>query len=201
MAYSILFNTLENEVARRTCEELRAEGHKVYMAATQEALEEVMSTIGDSLDMVVLSIADSTQTDHHTIRTGLDMDAILDVASEKAAGILTMAKATIPYLRNGKRKRIALLTDETASIRESREESDYGYHMSQAAADMVMKILFNTYRPEGFTFRCFAESPKGGMSAAEYLLTEQSYIETDDYIHSDENRLVLRDGFLREITW
>ena len=209
--YTILFNTLENTLARKTCEAFIEDGHNVYVLQTQkddrrevknitfietdgseEAIEQALDQSLDKIDMLVLSLPDEK-----TIGDD-DYDAVLNTLTDNAYFLVMAAKGSLSKLRKSSSKRIAFLSDEMASIRETLETTGYGYHMSQAACSLAMKILFNTYRPEGFTFRCFAESA-GGMEADEYLLTDQSYIETDDYIHSDENRLVLRNGFLREL--
>ena len=200
MAYKVLFNTLDNDQAGRLFRELTEIGHICLEAKNG------MDQCRDGIDLLILCIpkgkerTDSQQT--KTIREELDQELLLDELSEKVNSVLQTAREAIPYMRQGSLRRLALLTDGTSSIRESREETDYAFHMSQAAANMIMKILFNTYRPEGFTFRCYAEDDGiRGIGALEYLLTEQSYIESDDYIHSDENRLVLRDGYLRELSW
>lgn len=39
------------------------------------------------------------------------------------------------------------------------------------------------------------------MSAGEYILSQLSYHPDEAYIHSEVNRLVIRDGWLREIPW
>lgn len=57
--------------------------------------------------------------------------------------------------------------------------------------------LFNKHRPEDFSFRWFCEgNVPGPMSAGEYILSQLSYHPDEDYIHSGENRLVIRDGWL-----
>ena len=67
---------------------------------------------------------------------------------------------------------------------------------------MMEKILFNKLRPEGFTFRCFCADPQEkGICAGEYIARGLCYDEKEPYIHSDENRLVMRDCRLREIPW
>ncbi|MBR1931886.1 MAG: hypothetical protein IJ833_10535 [Lachnospiraceae bacterium] len=182
----------------------------MFLASTdvtdQEQIKTAIAQMGDGFDILILSIpewgGEADALRGKTIWDGIDESVLLDILSYNVNNVLQTVRAAIPFLRKGALKRIVLLTDPTASIRETDEETDYAYHMSQAAAGMIMKILFNTYRPEGFTFRCYADDGRrAGISACEYLLTEQSYIETDDYIHSDENRLVMRDGLLREISW
>ena len=67
---------------------------------------------------------------------------------------------------------------------------------------MMGKLYFNLLRPVGFTFRWYcAEERNGGMSAGEYLLSNLCYDAKEPYIHSDENRLVMRDSYLREVAW
>ena len=80
--------------------------------------------------------------------------------------------------------------------------ADLAYHASLAGLNMMGKILFNRLRPEGFTFRWYCDDgAPGGMCAAEYIVSGLCYDEKEPYIHSDENRLVLRDAYLREISW
>ncbi|MBO7357580.1 MAG: hypothetical protein J6U37_03540 [Lachnospiraceae bacterium] len=190
MAYRILFNTLKNKYARDLEEEFKAEGH------------EVISSDGtDNIDMLVLFLPEKESLNAgKSIRDELDFRALSEEISDAVSNLPEYVKENIGRFKKDGLKRIAFITDKQASIRESLEETDFSYHCAQAATTMMMKILFNTYRPEGFTFRCFAAG-EGGMGAAEYLLTDQSYIKEDDYIHSDENRLVMRNGMLREITW
>ncbi|MBO6015013.1 MAG: hypothetical protein J6P60_00300 [Lachnospiraceae bacterium] len=208
MSYSILFHTLDNDMARKLYDEMKAEGHRCYPAAPNNPEGGVSEALqnNDAMDVLVLSIPTCALKDKRvhsqTIRDELDTEALLDELSCNVNGILQTTFKAIPLLQKGKLKRIVMLTDPASSIRETREEKDYAYHMSQAAANMILKILFNTYRPEGFTFRCFAQSVDGiGIGAMEYIFTDQSFIETDDPIHSDENRLVMRDGMLRELSW
>lgn len=67
---------------------------------------------------------------------------------------------------------------------------------------MMEKLYFNQLRPEGFTFRCFGSSEEeGGITAGEYIMNALCYDPKEPYIHSDENRLVMRDHHYREIPW
>lgn len=110
--------------------------------------------------------------------------------------------AALPLLRAGKGKRIAVLTEEKSSINLHRGEDDYAYQMSLASLNMMERILFNALRPEGFTFRNYAESEVlGGMDAELYFQSNLCYDANDAYIHSDENRLVMRNAQLCELPW
>ena len=94
-----------------------------------------------------------------------------------------------------------MITESGSSISWTKETDDFAYHMSLAAIHMMEKLYFNRLRPEGFTFRCYAEEGSGGICGAEYIERGLCYDEKEPYIHSDENRLVMRDRYLHEIPW
>ena len=204
MSYRVLFNTLDNEQAKDLREQLTAQGHSCYNSGAALTDPEVKEK---GLDLLVLSIPETgTEKERHaTILDEMDFPGLQQTLSENVNEVLQTALDAIPYLRRSKLKRIVLLTQTSASIRETTETTGYARHMSQAAANMIMKILFNTYRSEGFTFRCYAGREDGekpdGIDALEYIFTEQSYVERDNPKHSDENRLVMRDEWLRELSW
>ena len=206
--YKILFNTIENPSVKRCYDSLKEEGHEVFVLPKgfyKDAIKEEISKMGITPDMLVLSFDKGIFEDiniNKEFSEIVDFEALTETVAHYASVILEAAEGSIEALRKGSLKRIALLTKETSSVRENSDTAGYPENMAMAAANMVMKILFNKYRPEGFTFRCFADDEKiHGIEASEYFLTEQSFIETDAYIHSDENRLVMRNGQLREITF
>lgn len=112
-----------------------------------------------------------------------------------------LVEAMLPYLRLGK-KRLGLITSASTSIRDPKETRDYAFAMTQAGLHMLWKLYFNKLRPEGFTFRVFCPNPDGsGISAGEYMHMDFCYDVREEYIHSEENRIVMRDGHFREISW
>lgn len=169
----------------------------------QDKLAEALGRIEDeqgSIDMLVLSAGkhcenDGKITDEH------NYEALLEAIDENVIGTLEVALASLELMRKGSGKRIALLTEKRSSINLNKDREDYGYLMSLAALNMMEKLLFNTLRPENFTFRCYACGETDGMSAVEYLQGKLCYDKDDAYIHSDENRIVMRDGMLCEIPW
>ncbi len=131
----------------------------------------------------------------------LDYQDMGRVFQQDLCGAHTLVEATLPLLRLGK-KRLGLITSAATSIREPQEAHDFGFAMTQAALHMLWKLYFNKLRPEGFTFRCFCPNPDGsGLCAGEYMHMDMCYDPREEYIHSEENRLVLRDGHFREISW
>ena len=132
---------------------------------------------------------------------GLDYQNICQVFDRGVNGSHDLVEAMIPFLREGK-KRLGLITSADTSIREPGETKDFAFAMTQAGLHMLWKLYFNKLRPEGFTFRVFCPNPDGsGLSAGEYMHMDFCYDEREEYIHSEENRMVMRDGWMREISW
>ncbi len=224
MKQTIIFSEIENENVYRTavafaqspdCEvyvlhkanERTVENADIHVIEIEERrqdkLAEALKCIEaeqGSIDMLVLSAGRHCQTDGK-ITDGHDYVALLEVVDENVVGNVEVAQACLELMRKGNGKRIALLTDKASSINLNKDVKDFGYHMSVAALNMLEKLLFNQLRPEGFTFRCYAYGDGNGMPADAYLRMKFSYDESDAYIHSEENRLVMRDEMLCEIPW
>ena len=224
MKQTIVFSGIDNENAYRTAQAfskqseyavyvLHKEGErqvpdgriKVLEIAQrrQEALADAMKCIeteAGGIVMLVLSAGRHCDVDG-SITDGHHYEELLAVIDENVVGTLEVVKAALELMRRGKGKRIALLTETASSINLNQEERDYGYLMSLAALNMMEKVLFNTLRPEGFTFRCYAADGESGMPAWAYLSGKLCYDKDDAYIHSEENRIVMRNGMLCEIPW
>lgn len=135
------------------------------------------------------------------IGTGHDYDGMLDALLQNIYGSRVAIEAFLPLLRLGM-KRIAMITEIESSNSWSTGMDDLAYHASLAGMNMMGKILFNRLRPEGFTFRWYCDDGvPGGMCAGDYIASSLCYDEKEPYIHSDENRLTMRDAYLREISW
>lgn len=217
----ILFTEMTSERTRRTAKQFAEEGNIVYaLVGKEEAKNEqgiheleadrsseadvkrALSRISEEyLDLLVLSAGrhcegDGPVTEPH------DYKALLQVLNENVVCAFTVVNTVLPLLRAGEGKRIAVLTEKTSSMNLNQNTGDFGYQMSLASINMMERILFNTLRREGFTFRNYAVSDTSeGMSAAQYLRKNLCYDEKDAYIHSDENRLVMRDALLCELPW
>lgn len=131
-----------------------------------------------------------------------DCEVLLKMLGEQMNYIQDTIDATLPLLRRGMLKRIGMITRRSSSISTCTDDCNYGQHMLLAGLNMMGRLYFNRLRPEGFTFRWYcAEENAGGMSAGEYFLCGLCYDPKEPYIHSDENRFVMRDSYLREIPW
>ncbi len=153
------------------------------------------------IDLLLLGVDERIPQDG-AIGEEHDWEAILTRLSEQMNRTQNAIDAALPLLRKGDLKRIGMITRKESSVSGCRDESNFGQHMTWAGLNMMGKLYFNQLRPEGFTFRWYcAEENAGGMSAGEYLLRGLCYDANEPYIHSDENRLVMRDSHLREIPW
>ena len=154
-----------------------------------------------ALDLLILS-SGLHAPDDGAVTSGSrhDCDALLGTAMKNVGGVFSVLTAALPCLEAGRARRIALLYDENPAISCQTDCGEYAFHMSEAALGMMQKLFFNRLRPAGFTFRSFVGGA-GGMSAKEYILGDFCYDPEEPYIHSEENRLVTRDGLLRELPW
>lgn len=153
------------------------------------------------LDLLVLNAPTGCSTAESLSSKGTDY--LLALLDEQIFGVQSLIQASLPLLRKGEMKRIGMITSTASSIRLCQDTENFGEHMTLAGINMVGKIYFNRLRPEGFTFRWFCDNPehKGGIKAGGYLLMNFCFDPKEPYIHSDENRLVMRDAYLQEISW
>ena len=174
----------------------------VFDPLCAECLEEAVKTVeaeSGRLDIFVAG-APSHPKDGE-IGTGHDDAEMLDTLMRNVYGSRIVIEAFLPLLRRGM-KRIAAITEIESSNSWSTGRDDLAYHTSLAGLNMMGKILFNHLRPEGFTFRWYCDDGvPGGMCAGDYITSGLCYDEKEPYIHSDENRLTMRDAYLREISW
>lgn len=135
------------------------------------------------------------------IGTGHDAERMEETLVRCTRGTLNLIEVSLPWLRKGM-KRIACITETEASNAWSRGRDRLAYHQCLAGMNMLGKLMFNKLRPEGFTFRWYCDDDDSApMCAAEYILSQLSYDPREPVIHNDEDRLVMRDGYLREIAW
>ena len=131
----------------------------------------------------------------------LDHQEISRVFDQGVNGTHELVEAALPFLRQGK-KRLGLITSAATSTREPKETKDFAFAMTQAGLHMLWKLYFNKLRPEGFTFRVFCPCEDGsGLCAGKYMQMDFCFDPGEPYTHSEENFIVMRDGWFREIPW
>ncbi len=190
--------------AAEAAEWFRSRGAIVYelsSCADAEAREEVLKALHTEGKLDYL-IVQATACGENVQELGqLDYQDISRVFEQGVNAAHELVESVLPFLREGK-KRLGLITSAAASIREPRETRDFAFAMTQAGLHMLWKLYFNRLRPEGFTFRVFCPNADGsGLCAGQYMQMDFCYDAREEYIHSEENRIVMRDGLLREISW
>lgn len=192
-------------------------GCKVFANGENKGLQEQGLTVlnGDAaaafaeresvLDILVICadvrLQEDTAIDAEARRSYDDLSAAV---SGTVFPCLQTGEALIPLMEKSPVRRIAFLSETASSINYMEQTGDFARHMTQAALHMMQRIWFNRLRPQGYTFRCYAGTAApsgGGMSARDYILQDFSFDANEPFIHSEENRLVMRDSFLREIPW
>lgn len=194
-----------NHCMEETKRYLEAHDCKVYVFLKErqeiKALTEEIGQKEGKIDLLLLGVNEQIAEDG-AIGEAHDCAKLLEEVSGQINSVQEVIDAALPLLRKGTFKRIGMITRKESSISYCKDESNYGRHMAWAGFNMVGKLYFNRLRKEGFRFRwyCGEENSKG-MSAGEYFLSNLCYDEREPYIHSDENRLVMRDAYLKEIAW
>lgn len=219
----VIFSEIMSEKACRAAEDFLDQGDTVYALVGEEdgnqkvpqkiktlavnrtspaSIRQAAETIvEETIDLLVLSNGVHGETDG-TIREHHSMQEMEHVMDQNLTSNYYLTEAVLPKMKQGGMKRIAVLTEKKASNYATEERTDFAYAMIAASTNMLQRVLFNRLRPEGFTFRNFADDgEKGGMCAADYFLSNLCDDPNDAYIHSDENRLVMRNAYLKEIPW
>lgn len=170
---------------------------------TLETLRERVLQETDHIDLLVTHIDYKPSDLSLTITNGLDYGEIQKAYDINTLGVLRVVSTFYDLLKNGDMKRIGVVGSVEGSNYTSRQKDNYAYAMSMSALHMQLSILFNRLRPEGFTFRLYGadgHDAEYGDYLLDYFTRGRSF-ELGDPRHSDENRLVMRDGLGRDIPW
>lgn len=165
--------------------------------ALAQAAQEAAGLQG--LDILVLGVPACAPDG--PIGTGHDADAMEEALVRCARGTLNLLDCCLPLMQQGM-KRIGCITTRESSIGWHEGRGDLTNHAAMAGMNMLGKLMFNRLRPQGFTFRWYCDEGKAApMCAAEYMVTPLSYDPREPAIHNEEDRIVMRNGFLKEIPW
>lgn len=200
---------------RQAAQEFAAAGDRVHILAREafalprvqmhgvnlldaEAVRTLAAELG-TIDILILGVP--PMTEDGSIGTNHDTDAMLEELVYMGQGIANTVEACLPMMQGGM-KRIACITERESSISRARETGNMARHMALAGLNLIGKEMFNRLRPAGFTFRWYAaDEDTVPMRASEYILSSLAFHPDEPACHNEEDRLVMRDGFLREIPW
>lgn len=194
------FAALGDQVHILAREAFDAPGAQVHAAnlLDGEALRALLPSLG-RMDVLILGVP--SVAEDGPIGFGHDTDAMLELLVYMGQGVANVVAESLPLMADGM-KRIACITEGESSIGYARENDNMARHMALAGLNLIGKELFNRLRPQGFTFRWYADHDAAApMSAAEYILSSLAFHPDEPPCHNEEDRLVMRDGFLREIPW
>ena len=193
----------ERDLAAKIRSEI--ENASVYRTDTSDAtrIGEILKDVGEKCGRIDYLVTAASAHDDQVDVDGIpdDYNSILATIDRNVTPFRVLVEAAHDLMTESEIRRIAILSDKEASVRECLKTGDFGYQMSRASINMALKIFFNRYRPEGFTFRCFAAGAEGGLTPYNYIIRNLCFDPKEPYIHSDENRLCFRDGFYREYAW
>jgi len=178
------------------------------MESVQAAAQTVATQI-PHLDLLVNNAGVSTRTNPRTIRETQDYAEMHRLFDVNSLGPLRVVEAFLPLLDRGTFKRLCFVSSEAGSIERSYRDAWFGYCMSKAALNMAIKNLFNSLRPEGYTFRVYhpgwVRSYMGGQKNNEADLEpeEAAAYAIPIFVNAreDEDRLVLLDYQGNEWPW
>jgi hypothetical protein len=126
-----------------------------------------------------------------------DYEALKAAYHTAALGLLEKTAAALPRLEKGAAKRLCFVNKLSSSVNLAGSMEGGFERMAAAAANMAVRTLFNRLRPLGYTFRLYGAaefSPGECGGIAGYCLQNRS-MEAESALHSDENRLVMRDKY------
>ena len=140
----------------------------------------------------------------------LDPEGLLLSFKTNSLAAPLLADRLLPLLEKGTGKRLFFVSSEISSVRLQRRTGDMRYAMSKTALNLGVRMLFNTLRPKGYTFRLYQPgwmkrvNPDGSRAAGAMIDPDLSAEEALRQIREDridEDRLVLVDYLGHELSF
>lgn len=204
MKTAVVYNANLKEAAQ-TADWLEAHGYEVLRKNAVEEIAELGRTSERAVELLVVQIDTAYDGEDGPVGTPHDYDAMAAFVAERIYEAGEVVEQCLPALEKGRMKRIAFLTRSSGSIRECTDRDHFAEHMILAGVHMRAKLLYNRLRRDGYTMRLYAaddgEVLPGQISAGAYVDMNFCYDAEEPYIHSEENRFVMRDKTFRELSW
>lgn len=121
-----------------------------------------------------------------------------------------LAEVFLPLLDKGQMKRLFFVSSEISSVRLQRRDGDMRYAMSKTALNLGVRMIYNTLRPRGYTFRLYQPGwmrrvmPDGSRAQGALIDPDESAAEALRQLFEermDEDRLVLVDYLGNELSF
>jgi hypothetical protein len=135
---------------------------------------------------------------------GKDYENMLSGYQSTAIGLLEAVSRVLPRMDRGTGKRLCFINRLSSGINFADMFTGGFERIISASCNMAIKTLFNRLRPAGYTFRLYGvehfENDGECPYITDYFIRNRS-LEEESPVHSDENRLVIRDRLEREYPW
>jgi len=170
--------------------------------ASVSAAAHAAATIVGHVDLLINNAGVNSPDPDRAIRAALDYREMSRLHEVNALGPLRVTEAFLPLLDRGTLRRLCFVSSEAASITAATRHAWFGYAMSKAALNMAVKLLHNSLRPEGYSFRLYhpgwiRSHIRGGNSPGYGELSPQSAaaraIQCFLQPGEDEDRLAMVD--------
>ncbi len=168
----------------------------------EASVQEAAASVAEREERVDLLISNAgIRGETQALGEGLDDAAMAQVYNVNALGGLRMVEAFLPLTDASTLKRLCFVSSEAGCIALAHRDGGFGYGMSKTALNMIVKLLFNSLRPEGYTFRLYHPGwMRGYMSGVKGVHAdmepEEAAVPALAYFvqeREDEDRLVLID--------
>jgi len=175
-------------------------------------VKDEIEKISGKLDLLVSNAAvmGGEETDIIDPYRTVDTDALLMFFQTNSYAAPLLVDIFLPLLRKSDYRRLFFTSSEISSIRLMRRKSSMRYGMTKTALNLGVRMIYNTLRPEGFTFRLFQPGwmkrmlSDGSLADGGLLNPMDSAREAVRQIleeRLDEDRLVLVDYLGHELSF
>jgi len=180
-------------------------------SSVRQAVDFVRERV-DQVDLVINNAAVISFEKDVPIRGKQDYEDMMRVYNVNALGALRVVDAVLPLMARSALKRLCFVSSEAGCVERASRESWFGYMMSKRALNMGVGLLFDSLRPQGFSFRLYHPgwvrtymSGKKNMDAElepeEVAAVAIPYFTEPLADVDDEDRLVMRDWQGSEWPW
>lgn len=106
--------------------------------------------------------------------TGDEPEQIRNMYRVNTLGAMCMVEKFLPLMQEGL-KRLCFVSSEAGSISVAHRTNVYGYGMSKTSLNMMVRLMFNQLRGEGYTFRLYHPGWVNSYMLGEEKSTEGKY--------------------------
>ena len=113
-----------------------------------ESVKRAYSAVAEKIDVldILINNAGIIKDDSY--------ESVLDTFNVNALGPVRMVETFLPLMDKGM-KRLCFVSSVAGSITAAHRTDNFAYCMSKTALNMAVRLMFNSLRPRGYTFRLY----------------------------------------------